>query len=145
MLVIIKIKRKNFRIIDHTADIGVTAYGTDVKQAFANAAKGMFSLITDLRKVRETTFKDILVTATDRETLLVAWLNELIYLFDVENLLCKKFNIIELGDTQLKAKVYGEKVDNTRHLIKIGIKSTTYHMLQVKHDDGYEVRVIFDI
>lgn len=140
-----KSKKKSFKIVDHTADIGVTAYGTDLKQAFANAAKGMFSLITDLRKVRKTTSRDISITATDHETLLVAWLNELIYLFDVENILCKRFEITELNDTGLKARVYGEKVDAARHPIKIGIKSTTYHMLQVKQDDGYEVRVIFDI
>jgi SHS2 domain-containing protein len=136
---------KSYSILNHTADTGIVAYGTDLKQAFANAAKGMFSLITDLRKISERTSKTISLTATDREMLLVSWLNELIYLFDTEQMLFKRFEITELTDTILKARAYGEKANPGRHTMKIGIKSTTYHMLQVSHNDGFQARVIFDI
>jgi len=143
--VLTKSKARNFRILNHTADTGIIAYGVDLKQAFANAAKGMFSLITDLRKVSERTSKNISVTAADREALLVAWLNELVYFFDTEQMLFKRFDITEMTDTIIKARVYGEKADLARHPMKIGIKSTTYHMLQVSQNDGYQARVIFDI
>ncbi len=76
---------KEFEILEHTADVGIVAYGSDMKQAFANAAKGLFSIITELDDVEETGHRDIALTAPDRESLLVAWLNELIYLFDTEN------------------------------------------------------------
>jgi SHS2 domain-containing protein len=141
----VRTKRRNFIIIDHTADTGIIAYGTDLKQAFANAAKGMFSLITDLRKISEKTYKNVSVKAADRDSLLVAWLNELIYIFDTEQLLFKKFEINGFTDTGLEASVYGEKADPHRHILKTGIKSTTYHMLQIKHNNGYQVRVIFDV
>jgi SHS2 domain-containing protein len=135
----------DFKVFEHTADVGIIAYGTDLKQAFANAARGMFSLITELKNVRGVLQREIAVNAADPESLLVTWLNELIYLFDTENFLGKRFEITELDDTHLKAKVYGEMVDRSRHRIKIGIKATTYHMLQIKHDKGYQIQVLFDI
>ena len=78
---------KDFEVMDHTADVGIIAYGADMKEAFANAARGLFSLITELDDVEEAEFRDIEVSAPDQESLLVGWLNELIYLFDTENII----------------------------------------------------------
>ena len=136
---------KEFEIVDHTADVGIIAYGADIRQAFANAAKALFSLITELENVEEALHRDIELTATDQESLLVEWLNELIYLFDTENVIFKRFDIVQLDRTQLKARIYGEKVDRAKHEIKTGVKAATYHMLKVDKDDGCKVQVIFDI
>ncbi len=136
---------KDFEIVNHTADIGIIAYGTNVGQAFANAAKAMFSLITELDDVDEVLYRDIEVTAPDEESLLVGWLNELIYLFDVENIIFKRFDITRLINIQLNARSYGEKIDNSKHKLKTGIKAATYHMLKVDRDDGCKVQVLFDI
>jgi SHS2 domain-containing protein len=138
---------KNFELIEHTADIGVVAYGASLKQAFANAARGMFSIITDLDKVVEVLHRDIELTESDQETLLVAWLNELVYIFDVEHILFKRFEITELDETRLKARGYGEKVDSARHELKMGIKATTYHILRIDKiaNNSYRVQVLFDI
>ena len=136
---------KEFEIIDHTADVGIIAYGADIRQAFANAARALFSLITELEDVEEVLHRDIELTATDQESLLVEWLNELIYLFDTENVIFKRFDITQLDHTKLKARIYGEKVDKAKHKIKTGVKATTYHMLKVNKGDGYKVQVLFDI
>lgn len=135
----------DFEILEHTADTGVIAYGSDLKQAFANAALGLFSLIVDLESVKDITEQQIEVNATDTESLLVEWLNELIYFFDVDNILFKRFEITQLGESHLSAKAYGEKVDTKRHEIKLGIKATTYHMLRIEKNNGYKLQVIFDI
>jgi SHS2 domain-containing protein len=136
---------KDFEILDHTADVGIIAYGTDLRQAFANAAKGLFSLITELDDVEEVLHQDIKINASDRESLLVAWLNELVYRFDTEGVLFKRFDISRLDDTHLKARGYGEKADSSKHSLKTGVKGATYHMLKVDKTDGYRVQVIFDI
>ena len=138
---------KDFVIVDHTADIGIQAFGTDLHQTFANAGKGMFSLITDLDKIEEVIHRDVSVTASDLEALLVEWLNELIFLFDTEMLLFRRFHIESITDTEIKARCYGEKVDRSRHNLKIGIKSATYHMLEVakENGNGYRARVLFDV
>jgi SHS2 domain-containing protein len=137
--------RKDFEILDHTADVGIIAYGADLSQAFANAARGLFSLITELGDVEEVTRWDIELTASDEESLLVDWLNELVYRFDTEGIIFKRFDIIQLDNTHLKARGYGEKVDSSRHKLKIGVKAATYHMLKVDKNDGFRVQVLFDI
>jgi SHS2 domain-containing protein len=105
----------------------------------------MFSLITELNDMNEAEYRDIELTAPDQESLLVEWLNELIYLFDSENIIFRKFDIARLDNRQLKARAYGEKVDSARHKLKIGIKAATYHMLKIDKNDGYKVQVLFDV
>ena len=136
---------KDFEIIDHTADVGIMAYGADINQAFANAAKAMFSLIAELDNVEEVLYRDIELTATDEESLLVEWLNELICLFDTENIVFKRFDITKLNNTQLKSRSYGEKVDSSKHRLKTGVKAATYHMLKINKSNGSQVQVLFDI
>jgi SHS2 domain-containing protein len=138
---------KDFEVIEHTADIGIRAYGIDLSRAFINAARGMFSLITDIDKVYENLYRDVQVTAPDKEALLVEWLNELIFLFDTEMVLFSRFHIEALSDTEIKARCWGEKIDKSRHELKRGIKSATYHMLKVEQKTDYkcQVQVLFDI
>jgi len=136
---------KDFEIVDHTADVGIKAYGTDINQAFANAARALFSLITELDDVEEISHRDIELTAPDEESLLVEWLNELIYLFDTENIVFRRFDITHLSNTQLKARSYGEKVDSSKHSLKTGVKAATYHMLKIDKSDGCQIQVLFDI
>ena len=137
---------KGFEVIDHTADVGIIAYGAEIKQVFCNAALALFSLITELEDVGEELKYDLEVASEDRESLLVEWLNELIYLFDAEHALLKKFDVQSLSNTRLKATCYGEKFDPSRHKIKTGVKAATYHMLRIdKYNKGYKAQVIFDI
>jgi SHS2 domain-containing protein len=137
---------KAFEIIDHTADVGIIAYGVDIKQLFSNAALALFSLITEPESITEKLHHNLEISSEDRDSLLVEWLNELIYLFDAEHVLFNRFDIASLSNKQLKATCYGEKIDPLRHRIKIGVKAATYHMLKVDKDsNGYKAQIIFDI
>jgi SHS2 domain-containing protein len=135
---------KRFEFIEHTADTGLVAYGDTLAEAFANAAYGMFSIITEPDDVKEIESRRVKVSEADKEALLFAWLNDLIYLFDVETILFSRFDIVEFAEGRLEAVCYGEKYDASRHRLKTEVKSATYHMLEV---DGEKdtVRVIFDI
>lgn len=134
-----------FKFFDHTAEVGLLAYGSDLKEAFANAAYGLVSLLTDLETVRAEVARDIEVTAQDQAALVVAWLNELLFLLGVENLLFRKFEVTELDETRLRARAYGEAVDPARHRIKTEVKSATYHLLSVEKNEGWRIRVILDV
>lgn len=135
---------KRFKFIEHTADVGIIAYGDSVADAFANAACGLFSIITDPSTVRETLSHTVEATGEDMETLLFEWLNELIYLFDAKRLLFKRFDIMELTDEVLKAVCHGEKYDPGRHQLKTGVKAATYYLLRVDREK-HHVQVIFDV
>ena len=124
--------------------MGLAAYGKDLAEAFANAAYGMFSIIAELGEVKEVESRRIEIKEDDAESLLFEWLNSLIYYFDVETLIFKRFDIIEFGEGNLKADCYGEKYDAKRHHLKTGIKSATYHMMKVDREEK-RVQVIFDV
>ena len=137
---------KDFEYLEHTADIGVIAYGDDLRQLFRNAARGLFSIIVELNDIESKERIEIEVTAPDREALLVNWLNELIYIVDAKGLLLKDFDIAELTETRIKAKGYGEKIDIEKHHLKTQVKAATYHQLKIEQkSDGWRAQVIFDI
>ena len=137
-------RMKRFRLIEHTADIGLVAYGRSLAEAFANAAYGLFSIIAELKTVKEIESRHLELNEEDTEALLFEWLNRLIYLFDVEMLLFKRFEIRDFDGHGLKATCYGEKYDPSRHQLKIGVKAATYHMLKVDRERN-QVQVIFDV
>lgn len=137
---------KPFEVIDHTADIGIVVHGTDIKQLFANAALGLFNLMADLDNLKEDVKRQIELSAEDVEVLLIEWLNELIYISEVEHIIFKRFEINELSNTRLRATCFGEKIKPRQHRLKREIKAATYHMLKLNKEDGnYKVQIIFDI
>ena len=137
---------ERYRLLDHTADVGIIAFGRDLAVSFGNAAYAMFDILTDVGKIKELDKFDLQVSADNIEELLVAWLDELLYQYETERLICRRFVIDDMNDKSLHANVFGEKVDPARHEIKAEIKSVTYHQLKVENtDDGWEVQVIFDV
>ena len=138
-------KLGSFEFMDHTADVGIVATGGDLKEAFAQAATGLFDFMADLSVVREEEAREVSVAASDRDALLVAWLNELLYICEVEHLYFRRFEVLELCETGLKARCYGEAYDPGRHRLRSGVKSATYHMLSVEEGEPARVQVVLDV
>jgi SHS2 domain-containing protein len=135
---------KRFKLIEHTADTGLKAYGGTLAEAFANAAYGMFSIIAGLDDVEERVSRRVEVDGDDAESLLFEWLNSLLYYFDVETLLFKRFDMMDFDEKHLAAECYGEPYDASRHSLKTWVKSATYHQLEVDRARN-RVQVIFDV
>ncbi|MFH1100504.1 MAG: archease [Methanobacteriota archaeon] len=135
-----------YELIDHTADVGIKAYGKTLAQAFEHAAKGMFDIITDHSEVDSVGQYDIVLEASDLEQLLVDFLSELLFLNTAQNLVFGFFNV-ELDEKKkhLQAHVCGEPYRTSKHKIGTEIKAVTYHMLQVRKKKPFEVQVLFDI
>lgn len=131
-----------FEEIEHTADVGIRAYGKSASALFENAAAGMFSLIADTERIQPVGEVEIRLAADDLPGLLVAWLSELLFLHETQHLLFSKFEVRVAG-TQLDARVWGEAIDKKRHGLKLAIKAVTYHRLSVDPEKGV-AEVIFD-
>ena len=137
---------KKYDLIDHTADIGVKAYGENLSECYENAAIGMFDIITDKSSIKDIGKYFIDLEAGDLEQLLVDWLSELLFLNSAKNLVFGKFKInINRDKCRLKEEVYGEEFDNSRHSLGSEIKAVTYHMLEVNDKEPFSVQVLFDI
>jgi SHS2 domain-containing protein len=138
--------KEPYELIDHTADVGVKAYGKNLSEAFQNAAKGMFDIITDKSDIESIGQYDIILDAPDLEQLLVDFLSELLYLHSARNQVFGFFNInLDEKNKKLSATIFGEKFDISKHKIGAEIKAVTYHMLEVKSKKPFHVQVLFDI
>jgi SHS2 domain-containing protein len=137
---------KTYELIDHTADVGVKAYGKTLAEAFENIAKGMFDIITDKSEIDSIGEYNITLEAPDLEQLLVDWLSELLYLNSAKNLVFGFFKVqLDEKKPSLSASIFGEKYNVPKHKIGAEIKAVTYHMLEVKNKKPYHVQVLFDI
>ena len=135
-----------FKLFGTTADVGVESAGKDLKQAFEEQAAGMFSIMTDLESVEPKISFDVEATGNDLESLLVAWLNELLFIYDAKKVFLGSFDIKSFEEGRVKAEVRGEEIDPARHPLKTEVKAVTYHMLEVRQSDGgYATRVVYDI
>ena len=136
----------DYELIDHTADIGIKAYGDDFSEAFAHAAKGMFDIITDSSQIESKGEYQIDLSADDLEQLLVDWLDELLYLQGAENLVFGKFSVtVDEEKNKISATVSGEEFDTDKHKIGMEIKAVTYHLLEVHQGNPCFVKVLFDV
>ncbi len=132
---------KRFEELPHTADKAIKVYGSTLEDIFVNAAYGMFSLMIEPQEIKIEVTRELEVSAFDLESLLVKWLNELLYLHETEGELYRDFEIIYLDEKSLKARVWGGKAYPT----KAKVKAATYHDLEIKDvGKGYEARVVFD-
>ncbi len=129
--------------LDHTADVGIRAYGATLEELFGNAAAGMFSVIADPEKVKPVGEVEVRVQGGDLVELMVNWLQELLFLHETQHLLLCEFDVALDGLT-LRAHARGERIDKRRHELRAVVKAVTYHHLKVDPKKGV-AEVIFDI
>ena len=133
-------------VFEHTADLGLRVRAPDLDTLFAEAARGLFSLIVEnldgVRPVRVVTYH---VQGQDREYLLFDWLNEILFTFDTQHMLLSEFRV-HVTDAGLEAEARGESLDLARHRLDHEVKAITYHGLKVEQvSDGWLAELIVDI
>ncbi|NQT95699.1 MAG: archease [Candidatus Omnitrophica bacterium] len=137
---------KHYEFLEHTADIGIRVWGDSFKELFIHSAKAMYELIADINLVKPESSFEVRVEAKDRDELLRNWLSELLYYFNVKEILLTDFVITELDDTHIISTASGEKIDPDRHNLKREIKAVTFHNLNIKEKNGeFATEIIFDI
>ena len=142
--------KKRFKFLEHTADAYVEAYGTSLEEAFENAAIATLDVMTELEKVEAKIEDAFEVEATDEYALLYSWLEEILVKFELTGKLYSRFKISSIEKTpvgwKLKAKAWGELYDPKKHPSRVGIKSITYHQMEiVKKPKSVTVRFILDV
>lgn len=131
-----------YKILDHTADIGIEVINENLEKALEEAAVAMISLSVDLNKVEEKIKKIVEMDFLDYESMVVKYLNEILYLFDAENFVMKRAKV-KITEKKLFSELYGENYSREKHGSMLVIKAVTYHMIEV--DPKGKIRVLFDI
>jgi SHS2 domain-containing protein len=135
-----------FELVEHTADVGVRAWGDTVEAAFEQAALGMFSLEYEPGDVRAGEERRLEIEAPGAELLLAAWLNELLYIFESEGFAVGGCRVEEVGAERLVAVITGEPGGARRLRARAVVKAATLHDLVVRATDGgWQVRVLLDV
>ncbi len=135
-----------FEIFPVTADKGIRAWGSDRESVFRQAALGLWSLMIEPATATARFAVPVAVEADDQEALLVAWLNELLYLYDAKRFIGADCTIRALTEGHLEAEVRGETADRQQHVVVGQVKAVTYHQLHVGPTaNGWEGRVVVDV
>jgi SHS2 domain-containing protein len=139
-----------YEYLYHIADAKFRAYGSTLKEAYENAAIALFNIMINTSGLVASESRDIEVESPDIKGLLVDWLSELLYLFEVDEIIFSEFKIISIEKTNegfsLKGKASGEPIDLSRHNFDTQVKAVTFHDLQVESDKTgrFWVQVVVD-
>jgi riboflavin kinase/FMN adenylyltransferase len=141
--------RYRYREVEHTADRALRVWGEELPDLFVGAARGMYSLMADLDGLVATVWREVRLEAPDGETLLVDWLNELLFLTETEDLLFVDCHIDSIHESPglptgkvLVAQAGGVMAPVT----KAHIKAATFHDLAlVPSGRGWSTVITLDV
>jgi SHS2 domain-containing protein len=143
--------KEKFKVLENlvTADTAFEAYGKDLNELFNNCALALCSAMVEPKTVAAKISKIIKMQNKDLNTLLVDFLNELVYYKDAEALLFPKVKvkIIEKdGLYRLASDAAGDKIDFQKHRLLADVKAATFHMFELqKKGKTWIARVVLDI
>jgi len=128
------------------ADVGVRAWGRTRAESFAQAALGVFALIVNPEEVEEREGREIRAQGDSPERLLASWINECLYVHEIEGFVVHRVEVDACTSTLLHATLHGEEIDPGRHRLGTIVKAATMHRLVVAEEQGlHHVKVIVDV
>ena len=133
---------KKYEILEHKADLKIRVHGKDKKELFENAMIGMFESARYEGKENRVK-REIKISSLDLPSLLVDFLNEVLYLCEVNKEVYHKVLFKNLTEKELEGILIGKPLKR----MGIHIKAVTYHDLDIhqKKDKTWEATVLFDI
>jgi SHS2 domain-containing protein len=135
-----------YELLEHTGDLGLLVKADEVNGLFCEAGRALFDVITDIAAVEPRVEHQVSVAGNGLDECLVAWLNELLYLHETEELLFAEFAVHTIHASGVVGVGRGERFDATRHRIERGVKAATFHQLEVRKDEnGWNARIILDV
>lgn len=127
--------------IHHTADVAIQVWADNLPNLFTEAARGMYAIMGVVREEELGKEKKFSMQSADDESLLVAFLNELLYEAE-QNRIAFMDVSVSISDGQLTADLSGGQL-----MGKIReVKAVTYHNLKIiESDQGVQVTIVFDV
>lgn len=138
-----RVQPRGFDYFEHTADVGIRAWGASLEDAFAAAAEGLVAYMVDVASAREVGEASVEVEGESDERRLYRFLEEVLFLFETRRWVITSATVRRDGE-RLVGTLRGEAYDAKRHGHVHEVKAITFHDLHVQHAPP-EVRVIVDI
>jgi SHS2 domain-containing protein len=135
-----------YEFFEHTADVGVRAWGGSLTELFEQAAAGFINAMFDPCTIRRRRVRQVTAAGQSPEELLVAWLEEILFAFDAERFAPAAASVASIEGGEVRGELWGEDFDPSRHRVRQAVKAVTYSDLRIeKRGDLYEVRIVFDV
>lgn len=131
-------------VVEHTADSAIEAWAEEPAGLFEECAAAMFELMFDTGTAPPLLDRAVTAEGATTEDLLVAWLSELLYVAEVDDLALCAFTV----DAMAPGRVEGTAAGLPAAAVSPSgppIKAVTYHGLDITHDGSWRARVIFDV
>jgi SHS2 domain-containing protein len=130
-----------FEEISHTADWSVRVWAEDLSLLFAESARAMNTLAGIVIGKRPRVKRIFEAHGSDGESLLVAFLSELVYYQEQENIAFDVFHL-EVDSQKLKVGMEGAEIAS----VDKAIKAVTFHNLKIEKTNlGFETTIVFDV
>ncbi len=131
---------------DVEADVGVRGWGATRGDAFAQATLGVFALLVAPDEVQERERREVRAQADAPEALLVAWIDECLYVHEIEGFVARSVEMLVCTDTLAHVVLHGEPLDPERHRLGTVVKAATNHQVMVGVREGaHEAQIIVDV
>jgi SHS2 domain-containing protein len=134
---------RKFEILEHPADIGFRAFAPTLPALYAEAALAMLSIAGDPNAAEPRNEYRIAVDSGDRDSLMVDWLNEVLYWFDGRLIAFRDFRVDTWRDDRIEAVGVGEPRHPERHRSHLIVKAVTYHQLRIEQRDGQWIAEVY--
>jgi len=137
---------QGYRILEHTADTGFEVKGSSIEELFEAAARAFFHMLWEIGTDRQSCSETIEVAGSDLEELMVNFLEEFLYRYDAQGLVCTQIKVILITDTMIRAMARMQRFDSDRDRELLGVKAVTYHQLYVgRKDTTWRAQIFLDI
>ena len=130
-----------------TADIAFTAQNPSINGLFEDCAKALFETMVDTSLVKQKREKKLSLKAESVEKLLYNFLQELVFLKDVEYTVYSGFKVkVDETKNSLEAVLNGEPIDQTKHGFREDVKAVTLHLFELKKSgNNWTAKVLLDV
>ena len=137
----------SYRHLEHSTDAIIEVIAPNLKNAFEVAGMSVVETIIDSSKIDERDKRSITVTGKDLRYLLYNWREEIIILTITDGFAIKKILVkIEKNDGyKIKADIFGEGIDISKHKFKVEIKSPTFHEMDIQQGEKIKLRYLLDL
>lgn len=140
---------KDYKFIDHTADIAVELSGSTYEELFKAAFAAWKESAVEILENTPAEVKQVSLSADTYDELLVQFADELNFLFNTRKwvpLSIKNLNLSSGKEIMLKSDIIGSNFNEDKHKLKAEIKAVTYHQVDIKKiNDRYQTLLVFDI
>ena len=134
-----------YKPVDHTADIGLYIWGVNMESLLTAGFKGLIGITSALKNLNGNESIKLKISSDDRESLLISFLNEILYLINVKRWMPAKIVKLKISGKILTAELSGAPYKSPAAL-RTEVKAATYHAVEIKdNDDILSTNVYFDL